>query len=1208
MLGQIWSVTDREARGSLNQTEFVVAMHLLASMRSGNMKTLPQTLPQGLWDAAARRVMPVQATGIPRQLTGQGAPQRTQSPLARQAVTFAPLPSQSTGGDWLITPQDKARFDSQFATLDRERRGYITGDQAVSFFSNSGLSEDALATIWDLSDINSEGQLNRDEFAVAMYLIRQERSKTTGRGNLPATLPPRLVPPSMRKQTIAPSQPTAPVFDNVANAPAAPKSAADDLFGLDALSEEPKPQQASAQDPFGNDRSSSPASPPPPSSAPLLQSRAPVAASTQFKPFQPTSSFGQGLTSQTTGGSIGSNQSSARGAPQPAGGHDDLLGDTDPEINKRFNPDTTELANMSNQVGTLRNQMQETQSKKVAQERDLAATASQKQELQTRLAQFRTQYEQEVREVKSLEERLTASRNETKRLQQEFAMLEGTHADLNNQHQQLSQALEIDQRENAQLKERTSQINAEVAQLRPVLEKLRNDARQQKGMVAINKKQLSTSEGERDKLNGEKDDLEKEISESRAQNPEVNRGTSSGFASPANSVNSPPISAAGQSMNPFFRKSSTQSMDRPGSVTSPRQDYNSTPGAGAAAFESFFGPSDPVHTPGPPPPTTFSNASQPNIGETSREITTPMSGLRTPPPLEVTSPATGTPRAVEPPAPPESRQITSSALPFRPEHLRTDSPASASVKVNPPASRSGFSDAGGIPTPGGSSVATSVNGDELPSGPGTQSVATAPENKFATSKSGNNGSHLIPGSFPGELDSPTRSTPTAGSVTSLTEHATTAPAQQTGTTSTQIAQAQSVDDDFESAFAGANLQNASDAEARDPFAPTSSATKGKSRADSEFPPIQDVEPDESDSESERESEHGFGDDFGSAAKSPTQHIPTADARTNTLAVERPPLEQAESTASMLPGLNAQQSPPTYESTEGATPQESTHFPKQYEGLLPQRQASNGSPETILQSPLPSVSGAVTQRSGSLANHDTFPVSSELKQVASEVPDKTGGHDEFDTAFDDLDEAKEDDQNDATFGINSETQHKDDFDFSNPQFTSPATTSRANTFSSSIRHTPSGSTQPTTVTNVRSSTESHPFGSDAFGASSTSNSALPASMSSQSHDWDAIFSGLDKPVSETVAPNGPVIPGRSPFAPTETTASSVEPASAPTRGLSPPTNDRPAVARAISAGTEHDDPILKSLTGMGYPREKALEALEKYDYNLDKVSESVIMLR
>ena len=64
----------------------------------------------------------------------------------------------------------------------------------MKVFSDSGLKEDTLASIWDLADINSEGQLNPDTFAVAMYLIREQRAPDPP--PLPAFLPPRLIPPS----------------------------------------------------------------------------------------------------------------------------------------------------------------------------------------------------------------------------------------------------------------------------------------------------------------------------------------------------------------------------------------------------------------------------------------------------------------------------------------------------------------------------------------------------------------------------------------------------------------------------------------------------------------------------------------------------------------------------------------------------------------------------------------------------------------------------------------------------------------------------------------------------------------------------------------------------------------------------------------------------------------------------------------------------
>jgi epidermal growth factor receptor substrate 15 len=87
------------------------------------------------------------------------------------------------------------------------------------------------------------------------------------------------------------------------------------------------------------------------------------------------------------------------------------------------------------------------------------------------------------------------------------------------------------------------------------------------------------------------------------------------------------------------------------------------------------------------------------------------------------------------------------------------------------------------------------------------------------------------------------------------------------------------------------------------------------------------------------------------------------------------------------------------------------------------------------------------------------------------------------------------------------------------------------------------------------------------------------------DWDSIFASLDEPLSPTATKVE------------ETPKSPIQSQSSP----------RPSVASAGRALTEegtHDDPILKNLTGMGYSRKDALNALEKYDYNLERVSPAV----
>jgi epidermal growth factor receptor substrate 15 len=486
----------------------------------------------------------------------------------------------------LISPQEKASYDSLFNKVDTLGRGFITGEQAVQFFIDSGLGEDVLAGIWDLADINSEGQLNREEFAVAMYLIRQQRKPGTP---LPATLPPNLIPPSMRNQIRNSNPISAPEPPSFTAPP--PKSAADDLFGLDAFSA-PAPTTAPTQaqqltggsgsfnKPFDNDpfasKTGSPTSPHPFQPAP----RNPAST---FKPFLPTSSFGQTLTSQSTGQS-GSSATQSRANPPSA--VEDLLGESDPEINKKLTQDSTELANMSNQMSTLRTQMQEVQKKKVTTESDVNSIATQKRDLELRLSQFKSQYEQEMKAVRTLEDRLASSRNDTRKLQQDLAVLEAQLQDLQNQHRQVGSAYEADQRENANLKERIRHVNAEIGQLRPQLDKLRSDARQQKGMVAINKKQLATNEGERDKIKNEMNDLSK-------QSDDGYRNTQG----QAPAVASPATSTASQNTNPFFRKSPQPSTDNTmspsGFAQGPHKDFDSVFG------NTFSSP------PSTAPPTSF---------------------------------------------------------------------------------------------------------------------------------------------------------------------------------------------------------------------------------------------------------------------------------------------------------------------------------------------------------------------------------------------------------------------------------------------------------------------------------------------------------------------------------------------------------------------------------------------------------------------------
>ncbi|CAJ2511744.1 Uu.00g073690.m01.CDS01 [Anthostomella pinea] len=1109
-LGRIWQLADTEQRGALVVTEFVIAMHLLTSMKGGTLRGLPNILPAALYEAATRRgAAPRQSpvttgppiSAIPRQLSGTAQP-RTSSPLGRppfspqgtgippqlppqvtgippQATSIHP---QATGSDWLVTPADKVRFDQFYADLDKTNKGFITGEEAVPFLSQSGLSEDALAQIWDLADFNSQGQLNKDTFAVAMYLIRQQRSKRDL--PLPTALPPNLIPPSMRnhaRPALGPSP-----FDAPAPAPPQPppqpKSALEDLFGLDTAPA-PRPPQAAlspqgtgasrgggpiGRDPFAGGKPASPVQPSP--------------TGNTFKPFIPSSSFGRTLAHHDTGGS----GTSAQKSPSAM---DDLLGDNDPEASKNITNESTELANLSNQVGSLSKQMQQVQGQRSSTQNEINQASEQKQNFEARLSQLRTLYEKEANDVRTLEEQLRNIREETKKLTGEMLTIDGTYQDLQTQHQQLAQALQVDQQENVTLKQRMSSVNAEIAQLKPQIEKLKSEARQQKGLVAINKKQLSTVEGERDKLQTEVEDLTKSNEEmARQVNASSPKAAYAQVASPALST------ASGN--NPFFRR--TGSSDIMGTFSSPpMKSYNDK------SFDDIFGNFGTSSISGPPPPPT--SFKQQNTGASTASVGSGSFG----------TPAGSTPTAgrqdtlnEEPPASSESRQLNSSYLPFG----DAAGSMSSSRQVSPPLSRTGE----------GPGTSSSVPAPLEPSFTG-QSVTSASNKSSASVYDEQTPSATVNDSIPGAFpdDTPTNTAPP----TSFGGNRGSDPfGNMKNTGNAKV--------DFDSAFA--SFANSS---AKPQEKPAKEPSNAFSSFNTEFPPISELErDDESDSASEG---NKFDDDFAPASpaekkveNSETRHFPSSPSTTK----------------SDVPAA------------EGATTK--TH---------------SSQPSNLSLSNFPEPPKSPPAFSSSSKDDDPFaPVPTTTTNTAPVAP--KGAFDDLDDDFEDLEDAKEGSADDEF--ANMSRSNLDDF---NPVFDSSPPPSHPKTESTNVSNAfgTEGSYDFGTVSSTSAAT------AGGSGATPAANNVNPAPSSSQgpaapeNHDWDAIFASLDSP-NDTTADR-----------------KSGEEAKSPVQNLSP---ERPNMAgRALTQEGKHDDPILKNLTGMGYSRTDALNALEKYDYNLERAA-------
>ncbi|XP_039671619.1 epidermal growth factor receptor substrate 15-like 1 isoform X4 [Perca fluviatilis] len=166
-LGKIWDLADSEGKGYLDRRGFFIALRLVASAQGGNDISL-NNLNQNL---AAPKF------------------KDTNSPL---------LSVSTTGPDsqWAIRSDEKGKFEGIFESLSPVN-GLLSGDKVRPVLINSKLPLDALGKIWDLSDVDKDGHLDKDEFTVALHLVYRAMEKEP----VPTTLPASLIPPSKRKKS-----------------------------------------------------------------------------------------------------------------------------------------------------------------------------------------------------------------------------------------------------------------------------------------------------------------------------------------------------------------------------------------------------------------------------------------------------------------------------------------------------------------------------------------------------------------------------------------------------------------------------------------------------------------------------------------------------------------------------------------------------------------------------------------------------------------------------------------------------------------------------------------------------------------------------------------------------------------------------------------------------------------------------------------------
>ncbi|KAF8126520.1 hypothetical protein EV363DRAFT_1174019 [Boletus edulis] len=512
-LSQIWYLADTQDRGALDLTDFTVAMYLIQATMSSQLSFIPTSLPPGLYEQAGGPAVVAHATGSsapfgspatsplpaivkqqPVQTNFTGQPPtvtaRFQAGPVGQSPAVPPFPGVAPQATalWDVTPVEKANADRVFDTLDSHKRGYIEGDVAVPFLLQSKLPEEVLAQVWDLADINNDGRLTRDGFAVAMYLIQ---GKLSGK-EIPASLPPTLVPPSMRS-----NGPTSP-FATVSPQPAEVR----DLLWDDsppASTVNTQPQHSIFQH-HGTGIVPPTISPPPVSRAPQAPQDpfASVPRNCMLSPF-----------------------------------HKDLLGDDDeshppPPLHDQ----SAEIGNLQNHVNSTNKSLQNAKAERETLEATLANQAAQLSALQTQLASAKASFETETNLLNTLKERHALQNVEIKKVREELIRSESDLSAIRVDKAEIEGSVLRDKEDVRDLNRRMAEVTTQITATKQEVEKVKKDAKQQKGLLAIARKQLATKETEKAKADQELGEAKEDLANTVKEREEAEAEAEKAFVAP----------------------------------------------------------------------------------------------------------------------------------------------------------------------------------------------------------------------------------------------------------------------------------------------------------------------------------------------------------------------------------------------------------------------------------------------------------------------------------------------------------------------------------------------------------------------------------------------------------------------------------------------------------------------------------------------------
>lgn len=284
---------------------------------------------------------------------------------------------------------------------------------------------------------------------------------------------------------------------------------------------------------------------------------------------------------------------------------------------------SAEIGNVQNQLNSTNRSLNTTKADRERVEQTLATSASQLSALQTQLSFAKAAYETETKLLNTLRERMGNQTAEIQKVREDLIRAESDLSAVRVEKAEIEGAFLRDKEDVRELHRKMAEAGTEVAGLKVEIEKSKKEAKQQKGLLAIARKQLSTKETEKVKAQQELEDVEAEVAEITKERESVEKepeqdpssallnghDSSSPFVQSQESdpmtaaalsqplpVSPDPASPSGTSMksnNPFDRLTrSSSSTSSPRSQTLPFPDVASAPPPNVASTDAAEDPFD----------------------------------------------------------------------------------------------------------------------------------------------------------------------------------------------------------------------------------------------------------------------------------------------------------------------------------------------------------------------------------------------------------------------------------------------------------------------------------------------------------------------------------------------------------------------------------------------------------------------------------------